>query len=130
MTAFASLYGNLLGFSRISFAAARDGAFLPIFGRLHPRKDFPHVALLAVGALSLIASLFTLDQVIAFLTAGIVLIQGIAQIVALGVLRARRASGPFTHAALSASGARCARRLGVGVRCHRRTARSRLELVG
>ncbi len=95
VTAFASLYGNLLGFSRISFAAARDGAFLPIFGRLHPRKDFPHVALLTVGALSLIASLFTLDQVIAFLTAGIVLIQGIAQIVALAVLRARGASGPF-----------------------------------
>ncbi|MGA8099463.1 MAG: amino acid permease [Candidatus Cybelea sp.] len=95
VTAFASLYGNLLGFSRISFAAARDGAFLPVFARVHPRKDFPHVALLAVGALSLVASFFTLDQVIAFLTAGIVLIQGIAQIVALALLRARRASGAF-----------------------------------
>ncbi len=95
VTAFASLYGNLLGFSRISFAAARDGAFLPAFARLHPRKDFPYVALLAVGALSLVASLFTLDEVIAFLTAGIVLIQGIAQIIALSLLRARRASGPF-----------------------------------
>ncbi|HEY6325592.1 MAG TPA: amino acid permease, partial [Candidatus Cybelea sp.] len=92
VTAFASLYGNLLGFSRISFAAARDGAFLPAFGRLHPRKEFPHVALLVVGGLSLVASLFTLDQVIAFLTAGIVLIQGVAQIVALGLLRARRSS--------------------------------------
>ncbi|HXO17044.1 MAG TPA: APC family permease, partial [Candidatus Dormibacteraeota bacterium] len=71
VTAFASLYGNLLGFSRISFAAARDGAFLSAFARLHPRKDIPHVALFAVGALSLVASLFTLDQVIAFLTAGI-----------------------------------------------------------
>ena len=70
VTAFASLYGNLLGFSRISFAAARDGAFLPGFGKLHPRKEIPHVALLAVGVLSLVASLFTLDQVIAFLTAG------------------------------------------------------------
>jgi amino acid transporter len=95
VTAFASLYGNLLGFSRISFAAARDGAFLPAFAKLHPRNDFPHVALLAVGALSLIASFFSLDQVIAFLTAGIVLIQGIAQIVALALLRARRASGAF-----------------------------------
>ncbi len=95
ITAFASLYGNLLGFSRISFAAARDGAFLPAFGKLHPRKDIPHVALLVVGALSLVASLFTLDQVIAFLTAGIVLIQGIAQIVALGLLRARRVATPF-----------------------------------
>jgi amino acid transporter len=95
VTAFASLYGNLLGFSRIPFAAARDGAFLPAFAKLHPRKEIPHVALVAVGALSLIASLFTLDQVIAFLTAGIVLIQGIAQIVALGVLRARRTPSPF-----------------------------------
>jgi amino acid transporter len=95
VTAFASLYGNLLGFSRISFAAARDGAFLPIFGRLHPRKQIPHVALLVVGALSLVASLFTLDQVIAFLTAGIVLIQGVAQILALALVRRRRIRAPF-----------------------------------
>lgn len=95
VTAFASVYGNLFGFSRIPFAAARDGAFLPAFARLHPRKDIPHVALLAIGFLSLIASLFTLDQVIAFLTAGIVLIQGIAQIVALFVLRMRAAPAPF-----------------------------------
>ncbi len=95
ITAFASLYGNLLGFSRISFAAARDGAFFEAFGRLHPRKEIPHVALLVVGGLSLIASLFTLDQVIAFLTAGIVLIQGVAQILALILLRIRRSATPF-----------------------------------
>lgn len=95
LTAFASLYGNLLGFSRIPFAAARDGAFFPAFARLHPRKEIPHVALLAVGGLSLLASLFTLDQVIAFLTAGIVLIQSVAQVVALAVLRARRDAAPF-----------------------------------
>ena len=95
VTAFASLYGNLLGFSRIPFAAARDGAFLPAFARLHPEKDIPHVALFAVGALSLVASLFTLDQVIAFLTAGIVLVQGVAQVFALFVLRARSAAAPF-----------------------------------
>ncbi len=95
VTAFASLYGNLLGFSRISFAAARDGAFLPAFAKLHPRKEIPHIALFAVGALSLVASLFTLDQVIAFLTAGIVLIQGVAQIVALAALRIRSGAAPF-----------------------------------
>ena len=95
VTAFASLYGNLLGFSRIPFAAARDGAFLPAFARLHPEKEIPHVALFAVGALSLVASLFTLDQVIAFLTAGIVLVQGVAQVFALFVLRARTAPAPF-----------------------------------
>jgi hypothetical protein len=45
--------------------------------------------------LSLIASLFTLDQVIAFLTAGIVLIQGVAQVVALFLLRRRKIAAPF-----------------------------------
>ncbi|HEV3091289.1 MAG TPA: amino acid permease [Candidatus Cybelea sp.] len=95
VTAFASLYGNLLGFSRIPFAAARDDAFLPAFARLHPRKEIPHVALFVVGGLSLIASFFTLDQVIAFLTAGIVLIQGVAQIAALAVLRSRDRDAPF-----------------------------------
>ena len=95
VTAFASLYGNLLGFSRISFAAARDGAFLPAFAKLHPRKEIPHVALFSVGILSLIASVFTLDQVIAFLTAGIVLIQGVAQVFALVFLRMRKIRAPF-----------------------------------
>jgi amino acid transporter len=95
VTAFASLYGNLLGASRVPYAAARDGAFVPAFGKLHPKGDFPYVALLAVGGLSMVASFFTLDQVIAFLTAGIVLIQGIAQIVALALLRARDPAAPF-----------------------------------
>jgi amino acid transporter len=95
VTAFASLYGNLLGASRIPYAAARDGAFIPAFAKLHPKGDFPYVALLAVGGLSLAASFFTLDQVIALLTAGIVLIQGIAQIVALAMLRARDGAAPF-----------------------------------
>jgi len=94
-TAFASVYGNLLGFSRIPYAAARDGEFPAIFARLHPTKDIPHVALLAIGALSIVACAFTLDQVIAFLTAGIVLVQGVMQIVALGVVRARGERAPF-----------------------------------
>jgi len=95
ITALASLYGNLLGASRIPYAAARDGAFIPAFGKLHPTKDFPFVSLLAIGGLSLVASFFTLDLVIAVLTAGIVLIQSIAQIVALAVLRRTRGPAPF-----------------------------------
>jgi len=88
-TAFASVYGNLFGFSRIPYAAARDGAFLPIFAKLHTSKGIPHVSLLAIGGLSLLACFFTLDQVIAFLTAGIVLIQSVLQIAGLALLRFR-----------------------------------------
>lgn len=95
ITAFASVYGNLLGFSRIPFAAARDGIFLRPFAHVHPRLRFPDVSLLAIGLLALPASLFALGDVINALTAGMVLIQSIAQIVALGVVRARGVRAPY-----------------------------------
>jgi amino acid transporter len=94
ITAFASLYGNLLGMSRIPFAAARDAAFVPAFARLHPRKEIPHIAVIAIGGLSLVASFLSLGQVIAILTAGIVLIQSVLQIFALALLRTR-SPAPF-----------------------------------
>jgi amino acid transporter len=95
VTAFASVYGNLLGYSRIPFAAADDGVFLPAFAHVHPRGRFPDVSLVAVGLLALPACLFPLDQIINALTTGIVLIQSIAQIVALGVVRYRRIRAPY-----------------------------------
>ncbi len=95
LVAFASTYGLLLQSSRIPYAAARDGAFLPAFARLHPRGRFPSVSLLAIGICALPAAFLPLGVVIAALTAGIVLIQGIGQIVALAVLRARGVRSPF-----------------------------------
>jgi amino acid transporter len=95
VTAFASVYGNLLGFSRIPFAAATDGAFWPAFAHLHTRHRFPDVALLAIGLLALPACFFSLDQTIAWLTAGMVLIQPIAQILALATMRLRGERAPF-----------------------------------
>ncbi|MEJ7659793.1 MAG: amino acid permease [Hymenobacter sp.] len=49
LVAFASLFAVLLGYSRIPYAAAADGEFLPIFGKLHPTKQFPYVSLLLLG---------------------------------------------------------------------------------
>jgi amino acid transporter len=95
VTAFASVYGNLLAFSRIPFAAAVDGVFLRAFAHVHSTRRFPDVALLAIGLLALPACLFPLDQVINALTTGIVLIQSIAQIVALFVMRARGERAPY-----------------------------------
>ena len=94
VTALASTYGLLLGFSRIPYAAALDDAFFPIFARLHPTGKFPAVAVLVVGLLALPACFVSLGAVIAFLTAGIVIIQAIAQIAALVLLR-RRGPAPF-----------------------------------
>ncbi len=95
ITAFASTYGLLLGGSRIPYAAARDGEFLAPFARLHPSGKFPAFSLLTIGILALPASLLPLDFVINALTAGIVLIQGMGQIVALALARRGRAESPF-----------------------------------
>jgi amino acid transporter len=95
ITAFASVYGNLLGGSRIPYAAATDGNFLKPFAHLHEKHQFPDVALVVLGVFALIACLFTLDQVINALTAGIVLIQSVAQILALFVLRSRGVRAPY-----------------------------------
>ena len=95
VTAFASVYGNLLGYSRVPFAAAADGVFLKPFAHVHGKYRFPDVSLLVMGLLALPFCLFSLDQVINALTTGIVLIQSIAQIVALGLLRQRGVRAPY-----------------------------------
>jgi amino acid transporter len=95
VTAFASTYGNLLGYSRVPFAAASDGLFLAAFARVHTQHRFPHISLLVMGLLALPACLFPLDQVINALSCGIVLVQSIAQIAALSTLRSRGIQAPY-----------------------------------
>src|SRR5439155_19149928 len=41
-TALGSIFALLLGYSRIPYAAARDGYFFKIFAKLHPKKNFPY----------------------------------------------------------------------------------------
>lgn len=94
VTAFASVFTGLLGASRIPFNAAKDRLFFPIFGRLHPRLNFPHVALLVMGIVTAIGTFFTLDAVISLLTGVLVLVQSFGQIAAVGVLRSRQPDLP------------------------------------
>jgi amino acid transporter len=86
-TALASVFALMLGYSRIPYAAARDGFFFSAFGRLHPRGDFPHVSLLMLGAVSIAASFFSMETVISGLITTRILVQFIAQIVALMLIR-------------------------------------------
>jgi amino acid transporter len=90
VTAFASVFAGLLGGSRVPFNAARDRVFFRIFGRMHPKHNFPHVALIVMGVLTAAGSLLDLTTVINMLTTVAVLVQAIAQIVALTVLRRRQ----------------------------------------
>ncbi|MEV0402839.1 APC family permease [Actinoallomurus sp. NPDC050550] len=94
ITAFASVFAGLLGGSRVPYNAARDKVFLPWFGRMHPRLHFPTVGLYAMGVVTAIGSLFTLTDVISMLTAVFVLVQSVAQIAAVTVLRIRQPNLP------------------------------------
>ncbi|HRI20504.1 MAG TPA: amino acid permease, partial [Panacibacter sp.] len=52
--AFASVFSATLGYSRIPYAAAKDGAFFSVFAKLHPTKNFPYVSLLGLGSVAFI----------------------------------------------------------------------------
>ncbi|HUL73708.1 MAG TPA: amino acid permease [Vicinamibacterales bacterium] len=93
-TAFASVFALLLGYSRIPYAAARDGYFFRAFARLHPVDGFPYVSLLVLGALSILASALSLGTVIDALIATRILVQFVGQVGALVLLRRRRPDLP------------------------------------
>jgi amino acid transporter len=83
--AAASLFSAMLGYSRIPYAAAKDGAFFRIFARVHPSEHFPTVSLLVLGALAFIFSVFfdRMGEVISAILAMRILIQFIGQTVGL-----------------------------------------------
>ena len=88
--AFGSLFSAALGYSRIPYAAALDGNFFSIFGRVHPTKRFPHISLLALGATAFVfCLLFNLIAVIRAILAMRCLIQFVGQAVGLILLRRR-----------------------------------------
>lgn len=60
VTAMASVFAGLLGGSRVLYHAAREGLFFAVFGRLHPKHDFPQVSLLVMGLITAAGSFFTL----------------------------------------------------------------------
>ena len=72
-----SLYGVILGYSRIPFAAAREGQFFRIFARVHPTKHFPHVSLVTLGALAIPFCFFSLGQIVSWL----ILVQIVSQFI-------------------------------------------------
>jgi amino acid transporter len=80
--AASSLYAVILGYSRIPFAAARDGDFFRVFARVHPTKHFPHVSLIVLGVISLPFCFFTLGQLVSWLIQVQVLLRFIWQCMA------------------------------------------------
>lgn len=89
--AFSSVFSGTLGYSRIPYAAAQDGQFFKIFGKLHPTKDFPYISLLFLGAIAFVFSLlFKLTDVIKAILAMRIIVQFIGQSVGLLLLHKRK----------------------------------------
>jgi len=66
-TAFASVFSLLAGYSRIPFAAARDGNFFAIFQRVHQREHFPTASVLLLGGLACLFCIFQLRDLVSAL---------------------------------------------------------------
>jgi APA family basic amino acid/polyamine antiporter len=93
-TAFASVFSLLLGYSRVPYAAALDGNYFKIFARLHPKHHFPYVSLLIMGGIAMLFCFFKLSDVIAALVVIRIMVQFLAQIVGLLILRVARPDVP------------------------------------
>lgn len=96
-TALACTFAILLGYSRIPFAAARNGDFFPIFAKVHAEGKYPIYSLLALGSLTAVFCFLPLQLVIDAAVTVRILVQFVAQIFALHWLRRNRpdVSMPF-----------------------------------
>jgi amino acid transporter len=89
-TAFASVFSLTLGYSRILWAAARDGNFFRVFARLHPTEGYPVVAIAALGGAAAIFSFLSLKVVVSAIISIRALIPFVAQVAGALVLRRTR----------------------------------------
>ncbi|MEU9175809.1 APC family permease [Streptomyces sp. NPDC048550] len=94
VTAFASVFAGLLGGSRVPYDAARDRVFFRPYAKLHAKHRFPVLGLATMGAVTAVGFLIgrhtDLVTLIQLLTTVMVLVQALAQILALSVLRRRQ----------------------------------------
>ena len=93
-TAFASVFSLMLGYSRVPYAAAKDGNYFKAFAKVHPVYRFPHVSLLALGVVAAMFCFLRLKDAIAALVVIRLILQFLVQAVGLIVLRIRRPDLP------------------------------------
>jgi len=89
-TAFASVFSLLLGYSRVPYAAARDGNYFRFLAAVHPRHGIPHRSLVALGAVATVFCFFSLQQVITMLVITRILLQFLLQHAGVILLRVRQ----------------------------------------
>jgi amino acid transporter len=93
-TAFASVFSLLLGYSRVPYAAARDGNYFRALAAVHPKHGIPHRSLVALGLVASAFCFFSLQQVITMLVITRILLQYLFQHVGVMYLRYKRPELP------------------------------------
>lgn len=96
--AAAGLYATILGYSRVAYAAAKDGDFFHVFAHVHPTKQFPDVSLIMTALVSIPFCFLTLGQLVNWLIQVQILLRFIWQCAAVILLRRYRTDipHPFT----------------------------------
>jgi amino acid transporter len=89
-TAFGSVFSLLLGYSRVPYAAARDGNYFRFLAAVHPRHCIPHRSLVALGLAAACFCFLSLTQVITMLVITRIVLQFSLQHVGVMLLRAQR----------------------------------------
>jgi amino acid transporter len=89
-TAFASVFSLLLGYSRVPYAAARDGNYFRFLAAVHPKHGIPHRSLVALGLVAAGFCFFSLAQVITMLVVTRILLQFFLQQIGVMLLRRQR----------------------------------------
>ena len=92
--AYGSIFAVLLGYSRIPYSAAIDGRFFKPFARLHPTKHFPSFSVAVMGLGSAAASVLSLADLISYMIVFQIMLQFIAQCLAVFLLRRNRPDIP------------------------------------
>jgi fructoselysine transporter len=96
--ALASLFAVMLGYSRVPYAAAADGAFFKVFAKLHPTKNFPYVSLLVLASLAFIFSLtFKMKHIIDGILAMRIMVQFVGQAAGVVLLRNRNGTAGLPY---------------------------------
>jgi amino acid transporter len=89
-TAFASVFSLLLGYSRVPYAAARDGNYFHFLAAVHPKHGIPHRSLVSLGAVASAFCFLSLAQVITLLVITRILLQFFLQHIGVMLLRSQR----------------------------------------
>ncbi len=81
------IFTMTLGYSRILYAAGAEGNFFKIFGRVHPRGQFPTISLIAISVTAIPLCWLSLQRLLSALMITQIMFQFIPQIFALFAMR-------------------------------------------